>query len=115
MRYAHVSAAGGFDDTYPMPTSGWRYIGKPSYGRGYRDRDAKLANGPVKTATLKKGTLQVSGKRAGLGHTLGSNPYPVSVVLQTGSKRYCTSFGTITGATPKFTAKNAAAPAACPP
>jgi len=115
-----VSAAGGFDDTYPMPKSGWTYIGKPTDGKGYRYKDAKLVNGPVKTATLKKGALQVSGKGAGLGHALGSNPDPVSVVLQTGAKRYCTTFGTTTGATTKFTAgkqftaKRAAAPAACP-
>jgi len=116
-----TSVAAGFDDTYPMPKSGWTYIGNPTDGQGYRYRDAKLVNGPVKAATLRKGVLQLSAKGAGLGQTLGSNPDPVSVVLQTGAKRYCTSFGTATGATTKFTAgkqfaaKNAAPPATCPP
>ncbi len=114
------STAGGFDNTYPMPASGWSYIGKPGQGRGYRYKDAKLVNGPVKSATLKDGKLQASAKGSGLGQTLGVNPDPASVVLQTGGKHYCLSFGTSANATLKFTAgklfsaKDAAAPSVCP-
>ena len=114
------STAGGFDNTYPMPASGWSYIGKPGQGKGYHYKDAKLVNGPVKSATLKDGKLQASAKGIGLGQTLGMNPDPVSVVLLTGGKHYCLSFGTSTNATMKFTAgklfsaKDAAAPGACP-
>jgi glucose/arabinose dehydrogenase len=116
-----VSTVSGFDNTYAMPAAAWSYIGKPADGKGYKYKDPKLVNGPVKIATLRNGKLlQAIGKGAGLGHTLSVNPDPVSVVLQTGAKHYCTSFGTATGATTTFAgkqfgAKNASAPAACPP
>jgi glucose/arabinose dehydrogenase len=117
-----VSTTGGFDNTYPMPASAWHYIGEPAKGKGYWYRDRKLVNGPVRMATLKGGKLlRVSGRGSGLGHTLASNPDPVSVVLQTGGKHYCLTFGTSTSATMKFTsgtrftARHASAPAACPP
>ena len=115
------STVGGFDNTYSMPASGWSYIGKLGQGKGYHYKDSKLMNGPVKSATLKDGRLQVSAKGSALLHTLGSNPDPVSIVLQTGGKHYCLSFGTGTSTTTKFTAgklftaKDASAPGACPP
>jgi hypothetical protein len=112
-----LSTAGGFDNTYPLPASRWRY--NPA-AKGYFYTDPRRASGPVTSATLKDGKLlQVLGKGAQLGHTLGSNPDPVTIVLQVGAKRYCMSFGA--GATTTFTAgkefsaKNAPAPGACPP
>jgi hypothetical protein len=116
-----LSTAGGFDDTYPMPASGWSYIGSAAAPRGYRYKDTKQVLGPVKNATLKSERLRVSAKGSALGQTLGTNPDPVSVVLQTGGKHYCMSFGTGAGATTsftadrQFTAKDASAPDACPP
>jgi len=116
-----LSTAGGFDNTYPMPGGSWTYIGDPADRRGYRYRDPKQINGPVKSATLKDGKLQVSARGSGLGHTLASNPDPVSVVLETGGKHYCLTLGASTSATSsftagrQFTAKDASAPGACPP
>jgi hypothetical protein len=114
------STAGGFDNAYPMPASGWSYVGDPSDPKGYKYKDAKLVNGPIKTATLKKGnSLKGSGKGSGLLYSLAMNPDPVSIVLQLGAKRYCMSFG---GSPPppfqankSFSAKSALAPTSCPP
>ena len=117
-----LSTGGGFDNTHPLPASRWRYIGNPAAAIGYVYTDPSRASGPVTSATLKDGKLlQVFGKGAQLGHTLGSNPDPVTILLEVGTKRYCITFGTGTGATTKFTAgklfsaKNASAPGACPP
>jgi glucose/arabinose dehydrogenase len=116
-----VSTTGGFDNTYPLPASGWHYIGRPATPLGYRYADLRRLNGPVQIATLLGGRMLALGRGSGLGHALGSNPDPVSVVLETGSKRYCMSFGTSTAAATRFTAgklfnaTGASAPAACPP
>ena len=117
-----VSTAGGFANTYALPATAWSYIGKSADGKGYRYRDLKRVNGPVKSVTLRNAVrLRVSGMGSGFGHTLTSNPDPVSIVLQVGGKHYCLTYGTSTGATTKFTspklftAKDASAPAACPP
>lgn len=114
------SANGGFDSTYPLPKGGWDYVGTPGSVTGYRYSDVRLKNGPLGRATLKAGDLKVTGRGKGLHHTLGSNPDPVSVVLQVGDKRYCMSFGMSTHAAPKFSAgkqfsaEHASAPPACP-
>ena len=75
-------------------------------------------NGPVTAVLVKRGVLvKVVGKGAGLSHSLGGNPDPVAVVLQIGSRKYCTSFGgTVTfDAGKKYLANDAPAPGACPP
>lgn len=116
-----LSAAGGFDNMYLLPASGWRRLGKPSSPTGYKYSDPRLLNGPVTGATLRAKYLNVSGKGVSLLHTLGLNPDPVFVMLELGATRYCMSFGTSTGAAPQFSAgkqfsgKHASAPAACPP
>jgi glucose/arabinose dehydrogenase len=88
------STTGGFDDTYPLPAGGWRYIGSPGDALGYTYKDPDLTHGPIKAVTLKTGKLlKASGKGSGLGHALSTNPDPVAVVLQLGTKQYCLSFG----------------------
>jgi glucose/arabinose dehydrogenase len=101
----------GFDVTHPLPAGSWSYL-----GTGYRYSDPALANGPVKTAVLKGGRLaKVIGKGAALGLVLASDPSPVDVVVQTGGKRYCATFGgTATFAPGRLLAKDAATAAACP-
>src|SRR5262249_1198270 len=112
-----VSSA-GFDDTYPLPAGSWVYLGAQGAGKGYVYRDKLLANGPVKTLTLKSGKLvKASGKGAGLGDSLAVAPTPVSVVLTTGARKYCMSFGgtAIFQAGKSYSAKDAPAPGSCPP
>ena len=111
------SVVGSFDDTYPMPTGSWSVIGDPSNAKGYRYKDPDQANGPIRVAILRNGKLiKAVGKGAGLNHTLAGNPDPVDVVLQTGTKKYCMTFGGTVRFTASllFNAKDAAAPGACP-
>jgi glucose/arabinose dehydrogenase len=111
-----VSGA-GFDDTYALPAGNWSYIGAPGDGKGFRYKDRFLADGPVKKAIVKAGKLvKASGKGAGLGHALGSDPNPVEVELTIGTRRFCASFGGTTTFTAdkRFRAKTAPRPAGCP-
>ena len=60
--------------------------------------------------------IKISGKGAGLGHTLGANPDPVQVVLTLGDQAYCFQFsgGTFKPSS-SYSVKDSAAPGACPP
>jgi len=106
-----------FDETYPLPASAWSYVGNAGSNTGYRYKDKNRLNGPIKSV-LVKAAQQVKSKGSGgdLGLALGSDPSPVDVVLSIGNTRYCTSFGGTTSfAAGKFSAKDAPAPASCPP
>ena len=66
--------------------------------------------------------MSIKAKGSGrLGHALAANPQPVDIELQLGSgKRYCLQFGGVTTFKPRptgsvFQAKDAPAPATCPP
>ena len=112
------STAGGFDDTYPLPPGGWRYIGRPADALGYTYKDQNLANGPIKSVTLKTGKLiKAGGKGSGLGHGLAANPDPVAVVLRLGTKEYCLSYGGTASfrAGERYIAKDAPPPLGCAP
>jgi glucose/arabinose dehydrogenase len=107
----------GFDDTYPLPALNWKVIGDPADHKGFKYSDKLLAAGPIKSAQVKAGKLvKASGKGAGLGHSLATNPDPVTTVLTIGTQRYCATFGgTVKFVADKsFTSKLAPAPAACP-
>jgi hypothetical protein len=113
-----TSAGDEFDVTYNLPAVNWRYIGKPGDNKGYRYRDSTLAAGPIKSATIKDAKLiKAVGKGAALSFSLGHDPNPVAVVLTTGNVRYCMSFGGDTRyqTDRRYVARNAPAPAACPP
>jgi len=89
-----ASGATPCDDTYRLPASGWKLVGRRP-NRGYRYDDPAQANGPVKTVILKNGKprlLKALGLGSGLGHSLAGNPGRVDVVLTTGIKRYCMTF-----------------------
>jgi glucose/arabinose dehydrogenase len=108
----------GFDDTYPMPSGNWSYIGAQGDGKGYLYRDKNLSAGPVGKAVMKNGKLvKASGKGPGLGHSLAADPNPVATVLTTGARKYCMSFGGTAQfqANKSYSAKDAPAPGACPP
>ncbi|HLY36599.1 MAG TPA: PQQ-dependent sugar dehydrogenase [Candidatus Binatia bacterium] len=109
------SSTGSFDSTYPLPAAGWSYIGDPAAAKGYR---FKSTSGPITKALLKGGRrLKVSGKGSGLLYSLATNPNPVDVVLTTGTKQFCMSFGgTVTfTAGRRYSAKNSSMPGPCPP
>jgi uncharacterized delta-60 repeat protein len=102
----------GFDDTYDLPMERWRYLGKPTLGRGYRVRPV----GPIRSIVVKPGKLlRLSGRGRQLGHSLGAEPAAVSVVLTLGAQRYCLTFADGTfRAGRRFVAQDAPAPAGCP-
>ncbi len=102
-----------FDDTYTLPQANWR-----TSRNGYVYKDATRSDGPVRFVAMMAGkAVKVIASGAALGHTLASDPNPVSVVLTTGGTHYCMTFG----GTPKFapdklfSAVNAPAPGGCPP
>jgi glucose/arabinose dehydrogenase len=112
----------GFDDTYPLPAGNWETIGKPADHKGFKYKDSKQVNGPIKSAQLKAtatraGQAKAGGKGTGLGHSLASDADPVDVVLMLGTRRYCMHFGGTQVFKPgkQFVAKDAPTSPACPP
>jgi glucose/arabinose dehydrogenase len=106
-----------FDDTYPLPAGNWLPIGDPSEHKGFKYKDKLRAAGPLKSAQVRAGKLvKASGKGTMLGHSLATDPEPVTVVLTLGTRRYCATFGGTVKFTAgrSFTAKLAPAPATCP-
>ncbi|HUE30391.1 MAG TPA: hypothetical protein VMR79_05925, partial [Verrucomicrobiae bacterium] len=105
-----TSAGDGFNDSYPLPASRWKRIGK---GKGYRFKDPA---GPITSVIVKPGKVaKAMGKGAGLRYTLAANPDPVTVLLAVGTERDCLSFpGGKFVAGKKYLATNDPAPAACP-
>jgi hypothetical protein len=110
------STVGGFDVTYTLPATGWKTIGAEGSGKGYKYADKSQASGPVTSAKIRPGKLQLKAKGAALVHDLAVNPAAVDVVLTMGGAKYCASYGGSVKhvAGKKLTAKNAPAPSACP-
>jgi len=112
------SGTGGGEDFF-LPASGWSVIGTPGENRGYTYKDTtKGFVGPIMSVVLSSGKLlQARGKGSLLALPLANDPESVAIVLQTGSQRYCLSFGGTTAfkAGKSFSAKNANAPGTCPP
>ncbi len=110
---------GPCDDTYTLASGGWSYIGQAGDNRGYRFRDPI---GPIRLVVVRAGRrLRVVGRATAmpLGHELAADPQPVDVVLSVGTvpHRYCMEYGGGTSfvANTRFIARNANAPALCPP
>jgi polyvinyl alcohol dehydrogenase (cytochrome) len=102
-----------FDNTYNLPTAGWRTIGAPGQNKGYRFASK---TGPIKRVVVAPGRhVRVMGRGA-FTATLSTNPNPVDLVLRTGAKRYCLEFGGMVRfqANKRFSATSAPAPASCP-
>jgi hypothetical protein len=109
-----VSLSGDtFDDTYPLPQGGWRYLKAKKPEKGY-----KFAKGdPIKTVVVKPGrVIKVVGKGLDLGHSLAADPRPVHVELRLGDELYCLTFGGNARfkADKKYLAKKAPTALACP-
>ena len=99
--------------------SNWTVIGQLADHKGFKYKDSKRLAGPVKSAQVKADKLiKVSGKGSALGFSIGAtSPDPVTVILTTGARRYCATFGGETkfNASKSFSAKLADTPASCPP
>jgi hypothetical protein len=108
-----TAAGDHFDATYVLPPARWKPIGRASAPKGYRFRDAA---GPIRTVMVKGGKLlKATGRGAQLGEPLGANPDPVTVILSTGTERYCMTFGGGQFVTNRrYLARGDPAPAACP-
>jgi hypothetical protein len=104
----------GETTTLPMPAAAWKLLAKG----GFEYSDPSLALGPVRTAVLKAGKLaKITAGGSGITLSLDEpSQGSLSVVLTSGSRRYCTLFGgTVKPDRPgTFVAKNAPAPATCP-
>ena len=103
-------------DVFTLPASGWSAIGTPP--SGYRYKDAKLLNGPVKSAIIRNGRLvKLVAKGATMSFTLEGVPQTqIGVVVSVGTTRLCATFGGIISKDDgrKFKARLAAAPPFCP-
>ena len=107
-----------FDDLYELPAANWRTIGSAGTNQGYLYRDRLLTAGPVSSVKVRaSGLVRITAKGAQLGHSLGGNPDPVTVTLQTGNlgHRYCMTFGGATRFAPGTLFRAAGAPAVCAP
>jgi hypothetical protein len=99
-----------FDETYALPAgSSWTLIGGEGENRGYKYKDKHLTNGPIKSATITNGkSVKGTGSGGALNFTLASDPTPVDVVVRTGAKHYCMTFGgTVTFKPGSLKSKNA--------
>jgi hypothetical protein len=102
-----------FDQTYPLPATGWHYLRRGGSTIGYTFGGPA----PLRHVRIRLGKgLRVSGKGTGLGHTLGGDPAPVRVVLTLGQQQYCMSFGGTVEFAPnaRYIARGASAPDICP-
>jgi glucose/arabinose dehydrogenase len=120
LRVLTADGCGGpCDDTYTLSAGGWSYIGLAGDNKGYRFRDTA---GAIRAVVVRAGRrVRVVGRAtsAPLGHELAADPQPVDVVLSVGTvpRRWCMEYGGGTSfvANARFIARNAPAPASCPP
>lgn len=107
--------------SFALPSGGWEALGSPSGAKGYKYKDAALANGPCKKALIKPGKLiKAICRGAQITFTL-DEPAQGRLALKFasggGTTIQCVDYAgaAVTEDAPGiFMAKNAAAPAACP-
>jgi len=111
-----TNPADPFDRHFPLPASGWSYVGQSGSDSGYRYRD-RSKGADIRSVNVKSGKpWKISGRGAELGPHLGADPDPVDVVLILGNARYCMAFGGTTTFDfgKRFKGVDAPAPASCP-
>jgi hypothetical protein len=108
-----ATGGSGFDDTYDLAPTAWRYIRNAGDERGY-----KFSKGtPVRKVLLKPGkVLKIVAKGDALGHDLTLAPDAVQVEFRLGEQRYCLAFdqGLVFKPEKKLLGKSSEAPATCP-
>lgn len=107
-----------FDATYLLPASNWVPVLKKGVVAGYKYADSKRALGPISAAQIVAGAIKITGKGAGLIHSLATEPANVSVVVSSGDDALCVGVGATSKKTYKagkvFKGSKNAAPASCP-
>jgi polyvinyl alcohol dehydrogenase (cytochrome) len=115
-------------DTYSLPASGWAGLGNPPGVKGYKYKDASLADGPCKGAQLKTGKLvKAKCQGDGIAFTLDEASQDELVMALRigpgGAWQYCSVFGgtitkdegsSISGDKGDFKSKSADRPTSCP-
>ena len=116
----HVSLEPGGDQCFSLPASGWT----GSAEKGFKYKDADLANGAVKSAAIKltgKGTFTLSfslqGKGAEVINIVPGNPtstYGTNLTID-GGDSYCAGDGAAAKKNDEkqFSVKNGGAPSSC--
>ena len=111
------STAGGFDNTYGLPSLHWAYVGSGK-SFGYFYKDLKGASGPIHQMVVHAArSTKVKGRGSALNFTLGADPYPVDVHIQYGEGLIeCLSYGGLKKFVPdvQYYARMASAPSTCP-
>lgn len=105
------------EHAYPLPASNWSPIVKKGVLVGYRYDDRQRLLGPITTARLLDGKLEIVGKGSGLLHDLAAEPVNLRFVLQSGSARFvCGGSGGVVKfkAGKSFKATKNPAPGSCP-
>ena len=110
-----VMSMGGEAASIDLPASGWT----ASAGGVFRFRNSLAPSGisPVKTATIIPGRmLKIFSRTPGISMDEPSQG-SITLVLDSGTLRYCATFGGVVtrDTLGKFNAKDAPAPVACPP
>ncbi len=113
----------GETDTFNLPASGWKGLGRPPGVKGYKYKDKTLANGPCKVAVVKPGKLvKVVCRGSQIGYSLDEPTQDmVGVQLRFATSAVCGVFGgsikrdvgAADGKTGLFKAKDAPPPTAC--
>jgi len=110
------------DFTIDLPCANWS-LDRAGNRLTYRDR----SHATCESIAMKRGNLKAVCKGSQVAASLGTPQGDVAVVLETGAsatpRQYCASFGPATGARVtkdgsdgrRFVARDAAAPASCPP
>ena len=107
----------GFDNTYVLPASHWRYIGVIESKHGYDYKDFGGVSGPIHYLILRNGRpSKVEGRGPQLNFSLEADPRPVNIEMRFGNLLHCLSFGGKTYFTPnyKVVGHRAPPPATCP-
>lgn len=102
----------GFDATFDLPASAWRYLAPRNRDRGWVLRKQT----PFKKILVKRGKRLKIVASGGSLPALADDPGDVAVLLRLGAREHCLVFGGTVSFEPgrRFLAKRAPAPDICP-